>query len=141
MVDVFSPVVEAELTLPQVQVKGRAAHAAELYQARLRHVPDELIESDSAGEHLAAIVMLQVGPNLDYLDWLAKRLGVEKPFIGKQAALALLVAARSCDIKEQRIVLRYIEQAKQNMIRDYETTTLIEKMEKNDRAKILNAAK
>jgi hypothetical protein len=85
--------------------------------------------------------MLQVEPDLNYLDWLAKRVGAEKPFIGKHAALALLIAARSCEPTEQRIVFRYIEQAKESLLQGYDSTTAIEKRERTDRAKILNAAK
>jgi len=56
-------------------------------------LPD-LVNSPSAGERLAAVATLQELPNPEYLTWLANRVGVEKPFIGYHASVALLVAAR-----------------------------------------------
>jgi hypothetical protein len=52
---------------------------------------------ESAGHRLAAIVVLQLFPAAAELDWLAKRLdpAAEKPFVGFQAANALLQAVRS----------------------------------------------
>jgi hypothetical protein len=55
----------------------------------------ELADSESSGERLAAIAILQVRPNPDYLDWLAKRVTEERPFIGYQAAEALRAAVRN----------------------------------------------
>jgi hypothetical protein len=56
-------------------------------------LPD-LVHSPSAGERLAVVATLQEIPNPGYLTWLANRIGVEKPFIGYHASVALLVAAR-----------------------------------------------
>jgi len=53
-----------------------------------------LMSSISPGERLAAITILQVRPRPDMVDWLADRVASEKHFIGYQAALALLYAAR-----------------------------------------------
>lgn len=50
--------IESELTLLQVQVKGRAAHAAELHEARLRHAPEAFYPVDvcaAAGEFIAVV--------------------------------------------------------------------------------------
>ncbi|HSI00809.1 MAG TPA: hypothetical protein VLA02_09420 [Reyranella sp.] len=57
----------------------------------------QLKTSPSAGRRLAAIVVLQLFPSRDELDWLAERLDpeAEKMFIGFQAATALLQAVRS----------------------------------------------
>ena len=51
----------------------------------------------SAGHRLAAISVLQLFPSREDLDWLADRLdpATETPFIGFQAASALLQAIRS----------------------------------------------
>ena len=57
----------------------------------------DLVSSKSPGERLAAVAILQVRPDPDYLDWLAARLADEKPFIGYHAAVALLVAVRRLD--------------------------------------------
>jgi tetratricopeptide (TPR) repeat protein len=51
----------------------------------------------SAGLRLAAVVILQELPDANYLDWLAERLKLERPFLGHQAALALLNAVRRLD--------------------------------------------
>jgi hypothetical protein len=55
---------------------------------------EELSQSDSAGERLAATAFLQVQPDAKYLDWLISRLPLEAPFIQYQMALALLAAVR-----------------------------------------------
>lgn len=57
----------------------------------------DLVSSESPGERLAAVAILQVRTNVDYLDWLATRVAEEKPFIGYHAAVALLVAVRRLD--------------------------------------------
>ncbi len=55
----------------------------------------ELVVSSSPGERLAAICILQQVPSTKYLNWLAERVAVEKPFVGYQATVALLSAARA----------------------------------------------
>jgi hypothetical protein len=55
-------------------------------------------ESESPGIRLAAVVILQDFPDSHYLDWLAKRFRIERPFIGYHAALALLSAVRELDM-------------------------------------------
>ena len=55
----------------------------------------ELVVSSSSGERLAAICILQQVPSTKYLNWLAERVAVEKPFVGYQATLALLSAVRA----------------------------------------------
>jgi len=54
----------------------------------------ELAASTSPGHRLAAAIMLQAVPKPEFLTWLAQRLGIEKPFIGYHAALALLSSVR-----------------------------------------------
>jgi len=54
----------------------------------------ELVTSTSPGERLAAVTVLQVIPDPEYLPWLVDRIAAEKPFIGYHAAVALLAAAR-----------------------------------------------
>lgn len=56
-----------------------------------------LTESESPGRRLAAVVILKESPDPQYLDWLAGRLGDEKPFLGHQAARALHSAVVSLD--------------------------------------------
>ena len=55
----------------------------------------ELVVSSSQGERLAAICILQQVPSTKYLNWLAERVAVEGPFIGNQAAIAVLSAVRA----------------------------------------------
>src|SRR5262249_36767843 len=49
---------------------------------------DKLAHSASAGERLAAVMMLQERPQENYLDWLAARVAQERPFIGYHACVA-----------------------------------------------------
>jgi hypothetical protein len=59
--------------------------------------PKPLRQSPSAGRRLAALIMLQVQPDFDSVDWLAKRMTQEKKFLGVQTALAILSAAKLSD--------------------------------------------
>lgn len=55
----------------------------------------ELSTSNSPGLRLAAVTMLQAVPKPEFLTWLAQRLGIEKPFVGYHAAMALLSSVRA----------------------------------------------
>jgi hypothetical protein len=55
----------------------------------------ELTNSFSAGQRLAAVIILESIPHPDYLMWLAQRLRAETAFVGYHAALALLAAVRA----------------------------------------------
>jgi Domain of unknown function (DUF4062) len=55
----------------------------------------ELAASMSAGQRLAAVMMLQAVPKPEFLTWLAQRLGIEKPFVAYHAATALLSSVRT----------------------------------------------
>lgn len=59
--------------------------------------------SDSPGQRLAGITILQISPNAKYADWLADRMKAEDPFIFFHAALALLETVRS---KGERFPIR-----------------------------------
>ena len=64
---------------------------------------EELEQSSSPGIRLAAIAVLQMFPHGQHLDWLAERLdnpSVEQPFVGYQASVALLEAARALSAEE-----------------------------------------
>lgn len=66
--------------------------------AQVRMLLDEFRESPSPGVRLIAIAILQMFPRADCLDWLAHRLDnpeTEKPFVGFQAAVAILEAVRA----------------------------------------------
>jgi hypothetical protein len=62
----------------------------------------EFANSNSPGERLAAIALLQVKPDPAYCDWLARRLKEEEPFIVYHAAVALLAAVRHADQSQRR---------------------------------------
>jgi hypothetical protein len=73
---------------------------------------DDLVKSSTAGERLAAIAFLEVKPKLEYVDWLAARVGTEKPFVGYHAALALRFAARTFGASDYDRVSKAIRDAK-----------------------------
>lgn len=75
----------------------------------------DLIASESPGERLAAVAILQVRSNADYLDWLAARVAEEKPFIGYHAAVALLVAVRNLDPPHHARLRAAIQRAKESV--------------------------
>lgn len=54
------------------------------------------------GERLAACLILQLKPDVDFVAWLSDRICVEKPFVGLHAAVALQVAAGSLDMKHKQ---------------------------------------
>lgn len=58
---------------------------------------EELASGRSPGERLAATIILQVQPDSLRIGWLVGRFGVERAFICRHAALALLAVARVCD--------------------------------------------
>jgi hypothetical protein len=72
----------------------------------------EFAHSNSPGLRLAAVSTLEALPGTDHLIWLAERLSVEKPFIGYHAALALLAAARTLEVKDLPKVREAITQAR-----------------------------
>jgi len=64
---------------------------------------EEFEQSASPGVRLAAIAILQMFPSAKHLDWLAERLDnpdVEQPFVGYQAAVALLEAVKALPSEE-----------------------------------------
>lgn len=73
----------------------------------------ELQQSKSAGCRLAAIAVLQLHPRADQLDWLAARLDpeAEKPFVGFQAATALLQAVRELPASDANALLEALTEA------------------------------
>jgi hypothetical protein len=78
----------------------------------------ELVTSESAGQRLAAVSILEAIPNADHLPWLTERIAVEKPFIGYHAAIALLNAARNLRASENHAAVEEaIRQALQNLDR------------------------
>jgi hypothetical protein len=62
----------------------------------IRH---EFAGAASPGKRLMVIASLQVSPDYDMLDWLAERVGSEKPFLQYHALVALLLAAQGSNAK------------------------------------------
>jgi hypothetical protein len=71
----------------------------------------ELTEAADPGHRLAAAIVLQQKPHPDYLQWLALRLGEEKPFVGYHAAVALSAAATALDRSYSSAVLKAVRDA------------------------------
>jgi hypothetical protein len=88
------------------QMKAHAAGA--------RSLLDQFMQSESAGRRLAAIAILQMFPDPDHLQWLARRLqnpDVEQPFVGYMAAVALLEAVRALPASAQTTLKAALHQA------------------------------
>jgi hypothetical protein len=82
--------------------------------ARVIPLLDEFRNSDSPGARLSAIAVLQTFPNEQFLNWLAERLdnpGSEKPFVGYQAAVALLEGVRTLPQAECAKIRTALERA------------------------------
>jgi hypothetical protein len=73
----------------------------------------ELTASESQGQRLIAVAILETLPTPEYLDWLAERLDPrkEKPFLAYHAALALLYAVRKSDSKDCAALKRALQRA------------------------------
>lgn len=91
----------------------------------------EFTKSQSPGERLAVVAMLQIKPNSDYLDWLASRLPEEKPFIGYHAAVAFLSAVRLLGVAKREQLQSAIEKAR---------IALGDELKGTDRDKVLEEA-
>jgi hypothetical protein len=80
------------------------AKVADDIVVRMRSLPHHsdtslpiLTRSEVPGERLVAIVLLQERPNSEYLLWLARRIGIEGPFVAINTVLALQRAAEQLD--------------------------------------------
>jgi hypothetical protein len=108
--EVASLAAEYEEIRRKEQAGGaRTRHMAALFSrmkakaAGVRGLVDEFQKSTAPGTRLAAIAILQMFPDARHVNWLAERLDnpeVEKPFVGYQAALALLEAVRALPTTE-----------------------------------------
>jgi tetratricopeptide (TPR) repeat protein len=77
----------------------------------------EFMTSDQPGERLAAIMMLQVRPAINYVEWLGAHVNpkIETPFVGYQAAVALRIAAQKLPVDDLPVVERSIIAALQSV--------------------------
>lgn len=100
--------------------RARTSEMSRVYNAMVelaadvRPLLDELEESHSPGERLAAIAVLRAFPQLEHLHWLAGRLDnpeIETPFVGYQAAVALGQAARTFGASHQPAIVAALDRA------------------------------
>lgn len=76
---------------------------------------DELAQSPSPGERLAAVAILQVFATERYLPFLVRLVGSEKPFIGYHAAKALRFAVNALDPRAYPLLSAAIEEAQEKL--------------------------
>jgi hypothetical protein len=93
-----------EVVASKLRTLGRACYA---------WLPS-LVGSESPGHRLAAISFLETQPSRDYLNWLAQRFAVEKPFLQYHAAWALRHAAGTLPVTDLDAVDRAIRVAIEN---------------------------
>lgn len=96
---------ERSRAMTEVLVKMRTIGPA------LSQLIGELKASDSPGERLAAIAMMQLAPELLDLDWLFARFRVDPPFLFFQSAFALRNAMRLLGPEDGARIRRCAEQA------------------------------
>jgi hypothetical protein len=94
------------------RMKTLAFAAYPMLPRLIESVPPNAGEDERAGERLAAVAMLQALPNPDLLGWLATCVAKEQPFLAYQAALALLVAARTLETIHRPTLTNAIKQAR-----------------------------
>jgi hypothetical protein len=107
--------------------------------ADIRPLLPQLKASQSPGERLAAVVILQVFPECTELEWLVGRFASqpdstdhsEKPFLAYHAAEAFREAARRLQSRCEAVLRRYIEEAIQSLGTN---------LQKSDRAYVLSDA-
>jgi tetratricopeptide (TPR) repeat protein len=112
-------------------MEGVASRMQELAASAVPLLPP-LTGSNSPGIRLAAVVTLEERPDPQYLSWLADRLGVEKPFVGYHASLALLSAVKNLDTTFYGRIGEALNSAIKNLGAGHEKT---------DRLRTLNKAK
>ena len=76
-----------------------------------------LVKSNSPGERLAAVIVMRMAFEPNYIEWLADRLHEESAFIGYQAASALLSRVRVAGPPEKLRIKTAVEAAEQKGIR------------------------
>ncbi len=124
---------QADLSLVQSQMEGLAAEykrirgsmpagaertrqmeviVTKMRSAALAAIPllPRLTASQEAGERLAAIAILQVVPQAEYIDWLGGRQSESQPFVAYHGAVALLTGVRALDISHRQELENAIQQ-------------------------------
>jgi hypothetical protein len=96
----------------------------ELLASRLRSLAlpaypllDEFTRSESSGQRLAAVSILEAIPTPAYLPWLSERIVVERRFIVYHALIALLNATRNLGASNRAELQEAVHRARQNLDR------------------------
>ena len=89
---------------------------------------NELIQSTSTGDHLAATVILQMKYMPEHMIWLARRLVEERAFIGYQAASALLARVRLAGIQESKEIQAAVMRAKDERVQQNIAESSLDKL-------------
>lgn len=93
----------------------------------------EFAASQSPGERLVAVAMLQIRPNAEYLRWLAQRFAEETPFITYHAGVALLKAVQTLGQSSREYLQRALEEARAiagNKLQDSDIADVLDAAEK-----------
>jgi hypothetical protein len=69
-------------------------------------------KSASPGIRLCAICILQLTPNIEYVEWLSDRMKTERPFVFYQASVALLAFVRTYGTPEEQRLINALTSAK-----------------------------
>jgi TIR domain-containing protein/HEAT repeat protein len=107
-----------ERTRQRMRPSNERTHRMEQIFEKMRNLAtasypllDELARSPSPGERLAAVAILQVFAADQFLPFLVKLVGSEKPFVGYHATKALQFAAGALDPSTYPLVLKAIKEA------------------------------
>jgi hypothetical protein len=103
---------DRKLEAIMTRMKALAFAAYPLLPKLIESIPANGDQDERAGERLAAVAMLEVLPNPEFLDWLATRLAEEQPFLAYHAALALLSATRTLETVHRPQLSNAINKAK-----------------------------
>jgi hypothetical protein len=68
-------------------------------------------DQTSPGKRLAALAILQLSPDVNYLKWLVERMTVEQPFVFFHASLAILAMVRRYGTQAQDELMKAIKQS------------------------------
>lgn len=105
--------VRREMKFGDERTRKMSEIASRMKRLALVAVPylPQLTQSSSPGERLAAVIILQMKFDPDYIEWLANRLIEESAFIGYQAASALLARVRIVGGPEQERIKTAVQAA------------------------------
>jgi hypothetical protein len=86
---------------------------------------NELKHAEKAGLRLAAVCILEISPDQKSMDWLAERLGLESPFVGYHAALALRELAAVIPCGQAKQLLSALDKARTAVSQDTDRSDVL----------------